>query len=76
MYIMRVCFCWKVIKYSRLAKFRIPWLYSLLWDETPNLENLRSVEYRLITVGFHLLFQHNELFHLPYMAVAEISLDG
>ena len=25
-------------------------------------------------VGYHLPFQHNELFHLPYMAVAEISL--
>ena len=25
-------------------------------------------------VGCHLPFQHNELFHLPYMAVAEISL--
>ena len=28
----------------------------------------------LISVGYHLPFQHNELFHLPYMAVAEISL--
>ena len=27
-----------------------------------------------LTVGYHLAFQHNELFHLPYMAVAEISL--
>ena len=26
------------------------------------------------SVGYHLPFQHNELFHLPYMAVAEISL--
>ena len=26
------------------------------------------------TVGYHLPFQHNELFHLPYMAVAEINL--
>ena len=25
-------------------------------------------------VGYHLAFQHNERFHLPYMAVAEISL--
>ena len=25
-------------------------------------------------VGYHLPFQHNELFHLPYMAAAEISL--
>ena len=28
----------------------------------------------LMTVGYHLPFQHNELFHLPYMAVAETSL--
>ena len=28
----------------------------------------------LIIVGYHLPFQHNKLFHLPYMAVAEISL--
>ena len=28
----------------------------------------------LLSVGYHLPFQHNELFHLPYMAVAEISL--
>ena len=27
-----------------------------------------------LSVGYHLPFQHNELFHLPYMAVAEISL--
>ena len=27
-----------------------------------------------MAVGYHLPFQHNELFHLPYMAVAEISL--
>ena len=26
------------------------------------------------SVGYPLPFQHNELFHLPYMAVAEISL--
>ena len=26
------------------------------------------------TVGYHLPFQHNELFHLPYMAVAEINM--
>ena len=25
-------------------------------------------------VGYHLPFQYNELFHLPYMAIAEISL--
>ena len=28
----------------------------------------------IVFVGYHLPFQHNELFHLPYMAVAEISL--
>ena len=28
----------------------------------------------LYNVGYHLPFQHNELFHLPYMAVTEISL--
>ena len=28
----------------------------------------------MVHVGYHLTFQHNELFHLPYMAVAEISL--
>ena len=27
-----------------------------------------------LCVGYHLPFQHNELFHLPYMAVAEINL--
>ena len=27
-----------------------------------------------VCVGYHLPFQLNELFHLPYMAVAEISL--
>ena len=33
------------------------------------------LSYTLVTgVGYHLPFQHNELFHLPYMAVAEISL--
>ena len=26
------------------------------------------------SVGYHLPFQHNELFYLPYMAIAEISL--
>ena len=26
------------------------------------------------SVGYRLPFQHNELFNLPYMAVAEISL--
>ena len=30
--------------------------------------------YIYIYVGYHLPFQHNELCHLPYMAVAEISL--
>ena len=30
--------------------------------------------YKLISVGYHQPFQHNELFHLPYMAVAEITL--
>ena len=25
------------------------------------------------TVGYHLPFQHNELFHMPYMAIAETS---
>ena len=29
---------------------------------------------KLKFVGYHLAFQHNDLFHLPYMAVAEISL--
>ena len=28
----------------------------------------------IISVGYRLPFQHNELFQLPYMAVAEISL--
>ena len=28
----------------------------------------------LISVEYHLLFQHNQLFYLPYMAVAEISM--
>ena len=27
-----------------------------------------------LSVGYHLPFQHNKLFHLPYMAVAEINL--
>ena len=26
-----------------------------------------------VIVGYHLTFQHNELFHLPYMAVTDIS---
>ena len=30
--------------------------------------------WHLIIVGYHLPFQHNELFPLPYMAVAEITL--
>ena len=29
----------------------------------------------IVCVGYHLPFQHNELFHQPYMAVAEISLE-
>ena len=29
---------------------------------------------KFTNVGYHLPFQHNQLFHLPYMAVAEISL--
>ena len=28
----------------------------------------------LYSIGYHQPFKHNELFHLPYMAVAEISL--
>ena len=27
-----------------------------------------------VSVGYYVPFLHNELFHLPYMAVAEISL--
>ena len=28
----------------------------------------------IFSVWYHLPFQHNELFYLPYMAVAEINL--
>ena len=28
----------------------------------------------IIDIGYHLPLQHNELFHLPHMEVAEISL--
>ncbi len=41
------------------------------------LQNSRTRATRLdglVSVGYHLAFQHNERFHLPYMAVAEISL--
>ena len=33
-----------------------------------------GIQTSFISVGNHLPFQHNELFHLPYMAVVEIGL--
>ncbi len=46
-----------------------------------NLNNVKNDAFQVVcssliyySVGYHLPFQHNELFHLPYMAVAEICL--
>ena len=37
-------------------------------------KGLTSERWHRLYVGYHLPFQHNEPFHLPYMAMAEISL--
>ena len=37
-------------------------------------DSVQITDLGIYTVGYHLPFQHNERFHLPYMAVAEISL--
>ena len=41
-------------------------------DIKPFAKNEKELE--ILIVGYHQPFKHNELFHLPYMAVAEISL--
>ena len=46
-------------------------------DELQYLELFNFVEFMFqnhiyLFIGYNLPFQHNELFHLPYMAVEEI----
>ena len=48
--------------------------WGLIFMKLEQEENFVSIYiyiYIYIYVGYHLPFQHNELFHLPYMAVAE-----
>ena len=58
----------------RAASWDIPNPLSLLLPIVHRLWQVLRATSRILTVGYHLPFQHNELFHQPYMTVAEISL--
>ena len=47
-------------------------VYNRLWTKIIGMKPTEKMMSSL-NVGYHLPFQHNELFHLPYRAVAEIS---
>ena len=59
--------------------FSIHFIFLTAWwvlfcKKLHETQGSQSKFHELYVVGYHLPFQHNELFHLPYMAVAEISL--